>query len=190
MDFEQQEREKYQKSWDHKDYRNYAPGEHLAVPFILQAKPPRGTVITDWGTGTGRGALFLHECGYQLQLIDIAENCLDDDVRGVLGDKLQLATLWDATPEHAPTGYCTDVMEHIPPEMVEATIANIMQHCDKVYFNICFHEDHFGKEIGDHLHLTVKPFKWWRDLLRQYGDLTDARDMIFNGSFILEARHD
>ena len=74
-------------------------------------------------------------------------------------------------------------MEHIPPEFVDETLKNIFRSADKVFFQICLQEDHFGQELGETLHLTVKPFTWWRDKISEYATLIEARDLIHNGLF-------
>ena len=179
------EKEKYEKAWAHKAYRNYSPGEKMVIPYLCIAKPKAGSTITDFGTGTGRAALMLHEMGYNVQLIDIAENCLDDEVKEQIGGKLGIMSLYGGPCwiRHSEHGYCTDVMEHIPPEFVDETLKNIFRSADKVFFQICLQEDHFGQELGETLHLTVKPFTWWRDKLGEYAEIIEARDLIHNGLF-------
>ena len=183
-----EEKSKYEKAWAHDAYRNFAPGEQVVMHYVTQCRPRHGRLI-DFGAGTGRGALMLHRLGYDITMIDIADNCLDEAVQKEIGDRLIVANLWDRLDlPKAEEGFCTDVMEHIPPEHVEAVVENTLRLCDRVFFHICLREDHFGKELGEHLHLTVRPFAWWRDLLSRHGVLLDGRDLIDNGWFYV-ARH-
>lgn len=187
MSTAEQEKAKYEKAWRHDAYRRYAPGEHIAIQYVMQCRPQRKRLI-DFGAGTGRGAYALHKAGFDVVMIDIAENCLDKDVREEIGNRLVIANLWDDLDmPRAEEGFCTDVMEHIPPEHVEAVIQNTLKLCDRVFFHICLREDHFGKELDEHLHLTVKPFTWWRDVIAKYGNILDGRDLIDNGWFYVEA---
>lgn len=180
------EKQKYEKAWDHDAYRNFAPGEHIVRHYIQQCYPQKGRII-DFGTGTGRAALYLHQHGWDVSLVDITENCLDEAVRDEIGNRLLVANLWEPMElPRAPEGFCTDVMEHIPPEHVEAVIQNLTTMCDRVFFHICLRPDHFGKELDEHLHLTVKPFTWWRDLISQYATILDGRDLIDNGWFYVQ----
>ena len=183
----EREREKYTKAWNLNDYRNYAPGEQFTMPFLLSVKPKKDHTIIDFGTGTGRSALFFHQAGFKVKMVDIAENCLDKEVAEELSDNLTVACLWDENIPFGDVGYCTDVMEHIPTEKVDAVIQNIMAHCHKCFFNICVTEDHFGKVIEEHLHLTVRPFEWWRDKLQEFGTLTVAKDLMISSTYVLEA---
>jgi len=183
MNLAAQEREKYKKAWAHDAYRNYAPGEQIAKHYVEQCRPRKGRLI-DFGAGTGRGAYELHKSGYDVTMVDIADNCLDEEVKAEIGNRLVIANLWEQMDlPQAPEGYCTDVMEHIPEEKVLAVINNALHLCDRVFFHICLRNDHFGKELGEHLHLTVKPFTWWRDILRDSGTIIDGRDLIDNGWF-------
>ena len=175
------EKQKYEKAWAHDRYRVYSPGEKVCFNYVTKCEPEHGRVI-DFGTGCGRAALLLHKLHFDVTMIDIADNCLDDEVRERIGDKLIVGNLWEPLDlPRAPEGFCTDVMEHIPTDQVDAVLKNIMSMVDRAFFQICLTDDAFGDEIGEHLHLTVKPFTWWRDKLGEYGTVTDARDLINNG---------
>lgn len=179
------EKEKYEKAWELPAYRTYSPAEKWVFPYLMLARPKVGSKITDFGTGTGRAALLLHELGYKVQMVDIAENCLDTEVREKIGDKLSVMSFyggpfWVRKTEY---GLCIDVMEHIPPEFVDETLKNLFLVSDKIFFHISLQEDHFGQELGETLHLTVKPFLWWRDKIAEYAEITDARDLIHNGLY-------
>lgn len=183
MDRNQLEKAKYEKAWQHEAYRRYAPGERIAREYIKQCRPKKAKII-DFGAGTGRASLYFHKRGWDVSMIDIADNCLDEEVQQELGHRLLVANLWQPLDlPKAEEGFCTDVMEHIPLEHVGQVIENCMRLCDRVFFHICLREDHFGKELDEHLHLTVRPFVWWRDLISQYGKITDGRDLIENGWF-------
>lgn len=179
MDDSVKEKEKYQKAWEHDEYRNFAPGEQSAVPFVIMAKPEKGASVTDFGAGTGRGSLILHRYGLDVTMLDIADNCLDERVRQVIGDRLIVCNLWEDIPaDRTEYGYCTDVMEHIPTNRVDEVLDQIFSQADKVFFQISLVDDHFGKELGESLHLTVKPFSWWKAKLGKYGTIREARDLV------------
>ena len=182
------EKKKYEKAWSHEAYRSYAPGEILVKHYVEQCRPHNERLI-DFGTGTGRAALILHKLGFDVTMIDIAENCLDEDVQKEIGNRLVIGNLWDKMDlPKATEGYCTDVMEHIPPEHVEDTIKNILSMVDYCFFHICLREDHFGRELDEHLHLTVKPYMWWKELLEKHAKIFDARDLINNGWFYVKTK--
>ena len=63
----------------------------------------------------------------------------------------------------------TDVLEHIPEEHIENTIADIFNYSDRwVFVSVCCRE---AKEIlpnGMNAHATVKPESWWKDKFSKY----------------------
>lgn len=158
------EKEKYQLMWQLDSYRDVSPGEHIAEYYINNFKP-EGLVV-DYGCGTGRGSLKIHEAGNEVLLIDFTDNCRDEEA-------LKLPFLqWDLTkpcPVRSDHGFCTDVMEHIPTEDVSLVVNNIMNSSKQVFFQISTIDDVMGAAIGAPLHLTVKPHQWWKDLFISLG---------------------
>jgi SAM-dependent methyltransferase/uncharacterized Rossmann fold enzyme len=158
------EREKYQLLWAFGAYRHVAPGE-AAVDAFLHIARPSGRVL-DFGCGTGRAALALADAGLDMTLIDFTDNCRDREA-------LKLPFIqWDLTkplPARGDYGFCTDVMEHIPPGDVAKVLANIMASGRRVWFQIATRPDQFGATIGETLHLTVQPHAWWKERLESFG---------------------
>lgn len=162
------EQEKYEQLWGSEDaYRNHAPGEALAQVFLHHAKPKPYSEVIDFGAGTGRGALMLAILGtMKVHMVDFAKNCLDKDVRNALLTQPHMLqfTEQDLTEKlsfAAEYGFCTDVMEHIPPDNVTKVLQNILMAAEHCFFQISCVPDNMGKLIGEELHLTVKPFAWW-----------------------------
>lgn len=219
MSLAAEEKQKYQEIWKNPDYRSYSPGELMIWAFMRAMVPLPGSRIIDFGTGTGRVALWFHRFNrhkrvvkyrdmrkadgkeisviipawpekmcFDVTMVDISDNCLDEEVRKEIGDKLVIANLWE-TPipvKPAEYGFCADVMEHIPPEHVDDVISNIMDCCEQAFFLVCTKEDHFGQTIGKHLHLTVQPFSWWKDKMADHGMVIGAIDMLNSCAFHLK----
>lgn len=163
------EKDVYRILWEHHPkYREIAPGEYCVRDFMTQAKPPFNSKIIDLGCGTGRGALALNEAGMDVTMVDFATNCLDPDVKDKLKDREHSfrfveADLTKELPEivSAPYGFCTDVMEHIPPKDVDRVLNVCLRACQHVFFQIATADDICGEMIGHKLHLSVHPFEWW-----------------------------
>ena len=157
-----EERTKYEQIWELPEYRERSPGlRHLADALAVM-RPLRGASFTDWGCGSGAAAEALAARGFGVRCVDIADNAYTGSLPFVR------ACLWDLPSGLGQTdyGYCADVMEHIPPEHVDAVLQGIAQRTRKAcYFQIALFDDHFGERIGDTLHLSVFPPVWWRKRL-------------------------
>ena len=167
-DIEAQERTKYEQMWQIDSYRRNAPGEKLVGDAVSKLGIKTGDTVIDFGCGTGRAAAKFQALGMKISAVDIAANCLDS------GIELPLAvqTLWEPCPFAAKYGFCTDTMEHIPPERVDEVLANIKICVSACYFQIATRPDSMGKLIEDTLHLTVNDADWWlRKLQDHFGSV-------------------
>lgn len=151
------EREKYQRMWSIPGYRDVAPGEDAAATFLEVVKP--NSLVIDFGSGTGRGALAISKAGVPVWMVDFASNCRDPNVMHI---PFLEHDLTEPLSLRAEFGYCTDVMEHIPTHQVDAVIRNIMGSATTVFFQIATVPDAFGAVINQRLHLTVENHDWWR----------------------------
>jgi len=178
-DVAQKEQAKYERMWEVSQYRSYRPGEK-ALPALMGLLK-KGSSIADFGCGTGRAAQRLRSNGFKVTGIDFAENCLDDGV----DIEFKQACLWDLPSDlFFDFGYCTDVMEHIPPRKVNATlkcIANATRF--GTFFQIATFKDRFGDKIGERLHLSVQPAEVWESVLLKFWPrvktLSGGRDARF-----------
>lgn len=155
-----QERVKYERM--HR-IPGYSPGPGIAHVHRFVTLLNGANRIVDFGCGTGDAALELHRLGREVYLVDIASNCLRDNVREILGDRF-FATALHELPEELPVcdwGFCSDVMEHLPPEWVEPSLAAMRRKAGQIYFSISGVPDGWGRYIGEVLHLTVRPLEWW-----------------------------
>jgi len=153
------EQEKYQLMWQYDSYRENSPGEAQAIGF-LSLFNPEGLII-DYGCGTGRAGVIFAKKGHDVMLLDFADNCRDAEAQAL---PFLQHDLTKPCPVSSKYGYCTDVMEHLPEKDVVTVINNIMNSSERVFFQISTTEDHYGQMCDTHLHLTVKPHSWWKDL--------------------------
>lgn len=154
----EQERRKYWRMWQHKDYGHYSPGDNRADWFRSFIAREKYDTLIDLGCGTGRvGKKFAqkHFKVFQLDLVDARDP-------GVQFPFIE-ACLWEL-PFKAQFDwfYCADVMEHIPPTRVNKVLDNIAGMARKGgCFTISHIKDDFGERINDRLHLTIEPPLWW-----------------------------
>lgn len=160
------EREKYERLWTIPEYRQLAPGEHCVDAFLAAAKPAEGARVLDYGSGTGRAALLLHLAGLQVTMIDFAHNCRDVGAAHLPFLQHDLTEPLSLRGEY---GFCTDVMEHIPPDDVRRVLAHLFEATPAVFFAIDTKPDLCGAMINQQLHLTLMPHEEWRTLLSEFG---------------------
>lgn len=186
------ERSKYEKIWAIPEYSNHSPGEHFADLFMDVTEAKAGDHVIDLGAGSGKGAVALAAEGLVPVLVDLTPDGLVEEARAFPFVQASLwgewwpEAFWKLESDAPVFGYCCDVMEHIPTEYTMlAAKAMIMSCKGGVFFAINFLPDNFGQKIGESLHLTVKPFTWWRDRLAELGELVTARDLLGQGVFFV-----
>ena len=157
------EREKYVATWEHDDYAVRSPGLRHLPGALEWMKPKEGASITDWGSGSGQAADAMIGMGFDVRMVDIAANAY----RGKHGPVIE-ACLWEL-PEDMPAtdyGFCADVMEHLPPEHLDAAFRG-MARCTRkaIYFQIALFPDMW---YGRNLHLSLFPPEWWEEKILEH----------------------
>lgn len=181
-----QERDKYERIWAVPDYGKFSPGEKYLDLFYELAAPEPPASIVDIGAGSGRAALALHEQGFRVSAFDITDEGYE--AKGKV--PLLLGSVWRDLPRVKTWnyGYCCDMLEHIPTEYVMLTLERIQCSVRDLFCSISTMPDGFGAKIGETLHMTVQPFEWWHDRLRDIGDVTHARDLLNEAIFYVRCR--
>ena len=162
------EREKYTSVWTDPQYAVVSPGLRHLKDALEWVQPEAGSDFTDWGSGSGQASDALHEKGFVVSMVDIADN----SYKGKHKIPLTVACLWELDDSHPATDYglCCDVMEHLPPARIDAVLSAIAKRTKKaVYFQIALFHDNCFTDNGP-LHLSVFPTDWWKPkLLEHFG---------------------
>lgn len=186
MPLHEVEREKYEHVWRFPEYRVGSPGLRSLPDFFAKTgAQPRDTVI-DVGCGMGKAALQMRERGLRVTMFDIADNCLNPEVREALVPgflDFKTGCIWDVTPadlEPADFVFCCDVLEHIPTEQVPNTL-NVLRYLTnrQAYLRIALFDDtHYANVTGRQLHLTVKTPRWWEEQLHKYFNVEHQQELV------------
>jgi len=68
------------------------------------------------------------------------------------------------TPEPADIVICTDVLEHIEPECVDAVLGDLKRVTKRVLFaTVCIIPAKKTLRDGRNAHLSIHPFHWWAE---------------------------
>ncbi len=166
---EDREADKYREMWSHSEYRVLAPSLDHVGPAIVELGLRAGDTLVDFGCGTARATKEFEDAGLTVLGIDIAPNALERNIYFVE------ASLWQETivpvcrAFDAHWGFCVDVMEHIPPEKVDAVLSNIAKSVSRgAYFCVDYVRDEMGILIGQPLHLTVRSPAWWLAKMQEH----------------------
>ena len=183
-----QEKRKYEKVWGNEQYRVTSPGNSSVadfLSFIKSRKLPSDSLI-DFGCGTAIAAIPFLEAGFKVSLVDIAENCLNDNIRALtfLSPELItffLAPLWElpSSLEKSDWIYCIDVLEHLPPERVDKSLREMAKKTKKGgALQVFLLDEEMGRKIGEKLHLTIRPLDWWLEKISCYWHIEEVYSII------------
>ena len=193
------ERDCYEEMWGVTTYADKSYGVEYAPTFASLAPLTlfpcgitlRPTVL-DAGCGSGKGSLALKALGYDVTMCDLTDAGLILEARSLPFFK---STLWEPITKRYAFGgaydyvYGTDVMEHLPTAFVALAITRMLAVAKRgVFFSVALIPDHMGVWVGRPLHQTVQPFTWWRDLCRELGTVTDARDLMHTAILFVEPK--
>ena len=164
------------------EYLQNSPGETYADLFMEISGAVPGDTVLDAGCCSGKGGLALKGCGLDVTLMDITKVGVVPEAQVF---PFRQSALWEPTEEMWDWVYCTDVMEHLPTEYVMLSLTQLLLRARKgVFFSISLQPDQFGMFIGQPLHLTVQPYAWWRDRLKELTTLTESRDFLNTGIYL------
>jgi len=153
------EREKYEAMWGIEGYRKNSPAYRSLNAIQAHLERVGAKSITDYGCGTGRIDAELVRQGYEVTGVDIAHNAPSfDGFTFVCGDFTETGAV------DSDFALCVDVMEHIPTDRVASALKVVTSH-PHGFMVIALFQERWGKEIGEDLHMTLKPSKWWEAMI-------------------------
>jgi ubiquinone/menaquinone biosynthesis C-methylase UbiE len=149
-----QEQDKYIQAW-----QMGAEGESRTAPYIAQFVInyiQNNHRILDLGCGNGSIVNILRNKGFDAYGVDISSHQFNNSpylIQGCLWDLPFEDNTFDVT-------FSTDVLEHIPPEMINKTIAEIYRITKiKTLHCIATFKDN---RKGFVFHLIIQSIEWWK----------------------------
>jgi len=77
---------------------------------------------------------------------------------------------FDTLPDSVDLIYSSDVLEHIEPELLDATLTDLFSRCNKaMYHLIACHPAKKALSDGRNAHLIIESPKWWKKKLTSLG---------------------
>lgn len=177
----QQEQAKYQRAWNDPAYRQACHSLSLWESH-RDWFPKQFETAIDLGCGLGHLYAFWNTQGVEAYGFDIAVNCLHPVVAKQWGHRFVYGCLWEMKlGRKFDFGICADVMEHIPPAKVDATLRCMGQHCDELLFKIAHEPNKLGNEV---LHLTLQPATWWVTVMQAVGGKAELLGKVNRSGFL------
>lgn len=160
---EQLEREKYKKLWQRGSYRSQSA--ECFADLLLNEIGIQGDCL-ELGFGDGTTMAIVNGNGVNMYGIDITLEGAKTKLRSCWDDYLYEGVAWlmpyrDRTFQYT---FSTDLLEHIPTDLIEETIEEISRVTWKRGQTI---HQIATFTMGDE-HLTVQPMQWWRAKFGHY----------------------
>lgn len=160
------ERELYKTLWDNGDYKS-----QCAKPFVefLKSRLNKTDKVLEIGSGDGTTLFGLNELGF---------NVIGSDIYATHEDIVECPA-WQLPFGDESFDYVisTDVLEHLPTEMVEETIKKIQRIGKKQIHIIACWADRQRVE-GEVVHKTVRPIAWWKEKFSKDALIIDRDDFM------------
>jgi 2-polyprenyl-3-methyl-5-hydroxy-6-metoxy-1,4-benzoquinol methylase len=168
LPFEERARIMYDEAYDSGHYHP------INGPMIWESLRDQGIKFTkglDVGCGTGQGIKEMRDAGYDLWGADIADN-------RKIWEGFGISDYCITAPAHRlpyndnefDLVLCSDVMEHIPEDLIEDSFKEMLRVGSKEFvFTICLQKENQPLMGFIHTHVTVKDYEWWLDKISKSG---------------------
>ena len=162
MDIEAFEKQKYTEIWQSCDY---SAGRRRMMGILQHLKGASGTCLE---IGCGNGELIME----LKKTPAIVPAGLDITLAGFKYNDLECyeAPAWKMpfNNKHWDYSISTDVLEHMPTELIPETLKEI----NRVTKYKTIHAISTKKAVRDYcgykVHLTVRPLSWWEEMFKKY----------------------
>jgi glycosyltransferase involved in cell wall biosynthesis/SAM-dependent methyltransferase len=139
---------------------------------IVETLHPRR--VLDAGCAIGLLVEALRERGVDARGVDISAWAIEQ-VPDHLRQFCRIGSITDEIDGDYDLITCVEVLEHLPPSLAEAAVANLCQHAQAVLFSST------PDEFDEPSHLNVEPSEYWSDIFLRQGFI---RDFDYDASFL------
>jgi hypothetical protein len=130
--------ELYNDIWTNGFYREGSTCLRL-LPFLRRFIPP-GSVVNDYGSGTGRAEKGLLEFCSKVNMVDWASVALEDEARNLIGQRLTYTVApLEALPADFPIadwGICINVLMVVDPLKLDSIMSEMRRTCRNLIIEV------------------------------------------------------
>jgi hypothetical protein len=157
----------FQAVWQHGNYRLGSTADRL-VPFLAERIPP-GSVINDYGSGTGRADVKLLDRGYAVNMVDFADVALEEGPRSRICDRLTytVAPLWSLPADFpvAEWGIAINLLMTVDPSKLDAIQKEMKRTCRNLIVEVYDWPD---IRLGIDMTTIKGDAEWWASEMGKY----------------------
>ncbi|MFA5158607.1 MAG: class I SAM-dependent methyltransferase [Patescibacteria group bacterium] len=170
--------------WEKGDYRRGSTALRM-IPF-LQKFIPQGSVINDYGSGTGRADVELIKLGYKVNMVDFADVALEDEAKGLIGENLTY-TVSDLSelPEEFPVanwGICINVLMTVEPDKLDKIMLEMKRTCKNLIIEVYDRPD---VRLGKDRTLIKGNANFWLTEMTKYWTILESYPGECQGRYIV-----
>ena len=164
----------------------YRRGEKVWASFFegvanAIAKTLDPATVLDVGCAIGMLVEALRDCGIDAKGFDLSPWAIEQ-VPARLKPYCWVGSVTEEIEGHYDLITCIEVLEHLPPWMADAAVANICRHADHVLFSST------PDDFDEPTHLNVEPAGYWATLFLHHGfvrDVTHDTDFLAPHAMLL-----
>ncbi|MDZ4241921.1 MAG: class I SAM-dependent methyltransferase [Candidatus Omnitrophota bacterium] len=167
------EQELFNDVWKNGRYRLGSTALRL-LPF-LREHIPAGSVVNDYGSGTGRAEKGLLEFCSKVNMVDFADAALEGEARSLIGKRLTytIAPL-ESLPVDFPVadrGICINVLMTVDPGKLDRIMAEMRRTCRNLIIEVYDWPD---IRLGRDLTAIKGDGQWWAAKMKEYWPFVES----------------
>ena len=143
----------------------------IAANVVKTLRP--GTVL-DVGCAVGMLVEALRDRGVDARGIDLSSWAIEQ-VPAALQPFCRVGSVTEELDGHYDLITCIEVLEHLPPSLADASVANLCRHAEMVLFSST------PDDFDEPTHLNVEPGSYWAQLFLRHGFV---RDFDYEATFL------